>query len=190
MTKNISLTQNNPSSKPDVHIGQATPTPLGSIWVAVSQQGLIAIKMQGGMAAITKTVERLGFTTAANNATRTSSAVHQLIEYLAGKRRSFEIPIDWSLMTSFQKKVLRATLAIPYGETRAYGEIAEQIGKPQAARAVGRAQATNPMPLVIPCHRVIGADGSLIGYGGTGGLKTKAWLLDLEKSNRVTSAMG
>ena len=90
--------------------------------------------------------------------------------------------MDWSALGSdFQRSALRAVAAIPYGETRTYGEIAAQIGRPQAPRAVGRANATNPMPLVIPCHRVIGTDGKLHGYGGRGGLKTKQWLLDLEK---------
>jgi O-6-methylguanine DNA methyltransferase len=71
-------------------------------------------------------------------------------------------------------------MAIPYGQTRTYREIAAQIGTPNAPRAVGRANATNPMPLVIPCHRVIGTDGKLHGYGGAGGLKTKRWLLTME----------
>ena len=78
-------------------------------------------------------------------------------------------------------------MAIPYGETRTYGEIAAQIGTPNAPRAVGRANAANPMPLVIPCHRVIGTDGKLHGYGGAGGLKTKQWLLSMEGATVPTS---
>jgi methylated-DNA-[protein]-cysteine S-methyltransferase len=88
--------------------------------------------------------------------------------------------VDWSLLRPFQQSVLRATYAIPFGETRTYKEIAEQVGHPNAARAVGRAEATNPMPLVLPCHRVIGMDGKLHGYGMAEGLITKAWLLKLE----------
>jgi methylated-DNA-[protein]-cysteine S-methyltransferase len=80
----------------------------------------------------------------------------------------------------FQLKTLKAVFGIPYGETRTYAEIAAQIGHPIAFRAVGRANATNPMPLVIPCHRVIGTDGKLHGYGGGDGLPTKEWLLKLE----------
>jgi methylated-DNA-[protein]-cysteine S-methyltransferase len=76
--------------------------------------------------------------------------------------------------------VLKLVYAIPRGETRTYSEIAHQLRRPRAARAVGRANATNPMPIVIPCHRVIGTDGKLHGYGGGEGLKTKAWLLQLE----------
>jgi len=83
-------------------------------------------------------------------------------------------------MLPFQLAALKATQSIPYGQTKTYAEIACEIGKPQAARAVGRAEATNPIPLVIPCHRVIGTDGKLHGYGGGKGIETKAWLLALE----------
>ena len=82
------------------------------------------------------------------------------------------------MMRSFQREALLATFAIPYGQTSTYGEIAMQIGRLRSARAVGRAEATNPMPLVIPCHRVLGSDGKLRGYGG--GLDIKKWLLRLE----------
>jgi methylated-DNA-[protein]-cysteine S-methyltransferase len=104
----------------------------------------------------------------------------QIREYLAGERREFELDIDLSAMTAFQEAALRLTLAIPYGRVSTYSEIARQMGKPLAARAVGRAEATSPMPLVIPCHRVLGTDGGLHGYGAPGGVKTKAWLLELE----------
>ncbi len=101
-------------------------------------------------------------------------------EYLEGRRRTFPLPIAWESLPPFQRAVLRTTFAIPYGQVRTYGEIAAAIGRPKAARAVGRALATNPMPLVIPCHRVVGKGGRLHGYGGPGGLETKAWLLRLE----------
>ncbi|MBI5824020.1 MAG: methylated-DNA--[protein]-cysteine S-methyltransferase [Chloroflexi bacterium] len=101
-------------------------------------------------------------------------------EYLKGKRREFSFAIDWSTLRLFQLKTLKAVFDIPYGETRTYAEIAAQIGHPLAFRAVGRANATNPMALVIPCHRVIGRDGKLHGYGGGDGLPTKEWLLKLE----------
>jgi methylated-DNA-[protein]-cysteine S-methyltransferase len=104
----------------------------------------------------------------------------ELSEYLTGRRHQFTISIDWSVMWPFQQAALQATFTIPYGETRTYGELATQIGRPRAASAVGRAEATNPMPLVIPCHRVIGADGKLHGYGGGEGLPTKEWLLKME----------
>ena len=90
---------------------------------------------------------------------------------------AFDLEIDLSGIPAFQQEALKVTLAIPYGQTATYAEIAAAIGHPGAARAVGRAQATNPIPLVIPCHRVVGSDGKLHGYGGPGGISLKAKLL-------------
>jgi methylated-DNA-[protein]-cysteine S-methyltransferase len=101
----------------------------------------------------------------------------QLEEYFTGERRDFEIPLELA-GNEFERTVWEALLTIPYGETASYGEIARQIGHPSAARAVGLANGRNPVALVVPCHRVIGADGSLTGYGG--GLERKRFLLDLE----------
>lgn len=109
-------------------------------------------------------------------------AVGQLIEYLQGKRKVFDILLAPE-GTAFQKKVWDALLKIPYGETSSYGKLAESIGKPGAARAVGMANNRNPIPVIIPCHRVIGADGSLTGYGG--GLPMKEKLLALEKATAM-----
>lgn len=104
----------------------------------------------------------------------------QLKEYFAGARREFELPIRPE-GTPFQQKVWRALMEIPYGETRAYSEIAAAAGSPRAARAVGMANHVNPIPVVIPCHRVVGKGGSLTGYAG--GLDMKSTLLELEKKN-------
>lgn len=101
----------------------------------------------------------------------------QLEEYLAGRRHEFDLPLA-PRGTAFERRVWEALLAIPYGETRSYAEIARAIGHPDACRAVGRANGRNPIPIVIPCHRVIGSDGSLTGYGG--GLDLKRLLLGLE----------
>lgn len=109
-------------------------------------------------------------------------AVGQLMEYLQGKRKVFDILLA-PKGTAFQKKVWDALLKIPYGETSSYGKLAENIGKPGAARAVGMANNRNPIPVIIPCHRVIGADGSLTGYGG--GLPMKEKLLALEKATAM-----
>ena len=102
----------------------------------------------------------------------------QVEEYCAGKRQSFDVERD-AEGTKFQHAVWEALAAIPFGETRSYGEIAKSIGRPGAARAVGMANANNPIALIVPCHRVIGADGSLTGYGG--GLALKEALLAHER---------
>ena len=108
-----------------------------------------------------------------------SQAAAQLEEYFRGTRRQFDLDLE-PTGTPFQLEVLDALANIPYGETRSYGEIAAQIGRPKAVRAVGAANGRNPLPVVLPCHRVIGADGSLTGFGG--GLETKRYLLDLERA--------
>ena len=102
----------------------------------------------------------------------------QLGEYFSGRRKSFDLPLSYH-GTAFQMDDWNALLTIPYGETRSYKQIAEQIGRPKAYRAVGMANNRNPVSIIIPCHRVIGHDGSLVGYGG--GLEHKAYLLELER---------
>lgn len=106
-------------------------------------------------------------------------AHQQLSEYLKGERKEFDLPLN-PKGTDFQKRVWRALCDIPYGETRSYKQIAEAIGNSKAVRAVGMANNRNPITIVVPCHRVIGADGKLVGYGG--GLEMKEFLLRLEKS--------
>jgi methylated-DNA-[protein]-cysteine S-methyltransferase len=101
----------------------------------------------------------------------------QLAEYFAGCRAVFDVPLEMR-GNSFERRVWSALLEIPYGESTSYGEVARRIGLPSAARAVGRANGRNPIAVIVPCHRVIGADGSLTGYGG--GLERKRFLLDLE----------
>ena len=108
-----------------------------------------------------------------------ASAVAQLAEYFAGRRTRFDLPLA-PQGTEFQRAVWKALIRIPYGETLSYGELARRIGKPNASRAVGLANGANPLPIVVPCHRVIGADGSLTGFGG--GLDIKRRLLALERS--------
>jgi methylated-DNA-[protein]-cysteine S-methyltransferase len=107
-----------------------------------------------------------------------ADARKQLTEYFNGERSDFDFPLAPE-GTSFQRKVWNALCDIPYGETISYGELARRIGQPTAARAVGLANGSNPLPIVVPCHRVIGADGSLTGFGG--GIERKRWLLAHEK---------
>ena len=110
----------------------------------------------------------------------------QLKEYLAGKRKGFDIPLKLH-GTDFQQSVWSTLLTIPYGETRSYGEIAKQIGNVKACRAVGMANHWNPIVIIVPCHRVIGADGSLTGFGG--GLTLKQQLLDIEQASIPSSCL-
>ena len=105
-------------------------------------------------------------------------AARQLGEYFDGTRKVFDLPLQ-PRGTAFQQSVWRALCDIPYGQTRSYARLAEQIGRPKACRAVGMANHKNPIPILIPCHRVVGADGSLTGYAG--GLAMKKALLDLER---------
>ena len=107
----------------------------------------------------------------------------QLEEYAAGRRRAFDLPLN-PAGTPFQRQVWRALLDIPYGETHTYGALAAAIGKPGAARAVGAACGRNPLVVLIPCHRVVGADGALTGYSAEGGVERKAALLELETGSR------
>lgn len=109
-----------------------------------------------------------------------SEAVRQLEQYFAGERKDFDLPLHLT-GTDFQVQVLEELQRIPYGQTTSYGVIAERIGRPKAMRAVGAANGRNPIPIVIPCHRVIGSSGDLTGFGG--GLDTKAELLRLEAEN-------
>jgi methylated-DNA-[protein]-cysteine S-methyltransferase len=107
----------------------------------------------------------------------------QLAEYFSGERQDFDLPLALQ-GTEFQVSVLEALQGIPYGETTSYGAIAKQIGRPKAVRAVGAANGRNPIPIIVPCHRVIGSSGDLTGFGG--GLDTKAALLRLEAENTGT----
>jgi methylated-DNA-[protein]-cysteine S-methyltransferase len=109
-----------------------------------------------------------------------TAARQQLEEYFAGERKDFDLPLHLS-GTDFQVQVLRELQRIPYGETTSYGDIAKRIGRPKAMRAVGAANGRNPIPIIVPCHRVIGSSGDLTGFGG--GLDTKEALLRLEAEN-------
>jgi O-6-methylguanine DNA methyltransferase len=117
---------------------------------------------------------------AARHADTTEDAERQLREYFAGRRREFELKLDWH-GTAFQQEVWRALLRIPYGSTVSYADIAAAVKRPRAFRAVGGANRRNPWPIVVPCHRVIGSDGSLTGYAGRSGVGIKDRLLKMER---------
>lgn len=136
----------------------------------------------GAVTLLTRTEEPAG---EAGRTELTDTVFRQVMEYLNGRRREFDFP--YTLRgTPFQEKVWRALCAIPYGETRTYGEIAAAVGSPKAARAVGMANHQNPILIAVPCHRVVGANGKLVGYGC--GLDMKEALLKLEKNNKKADA--
>ena len=147
-------------------------TPLGEV-VAVEQDGeLTALHLPGDRVALPDE--------AVEGGPVVDEAAAQLGEWLAGSRTTFDLPLA-PRGTEFQRRVWAALVTVPFGETATYRDIAEAIGQPTATRAVGAANGRNPIPLIIPCHRVIGADGSLTGYSGGGGLDTKRRLLDFER---------
>ena len=176
-------------NKPPIFIGSIKSTPLGEVWAAVSERGLVTVEYGVSQKIFEANVRKQTKRDVEYAPKQVEKINRQIKEYLEGKRHDFDIIIDWSVLCSdpstssgqcFQRAALKKVFSIPYGETRTYADIAAAIGHPDAPRAVGRANATNPMPLVIPCHRVIGTDGKLHGYGGKGGIKTKAWLLKME----------
>jgi methylated-DNA-[protein]-cysteine S-methyltransferase len=146
-------------------------SPIGELLLLGDEDALCGLYMQGGRKPAT--VDPMWELDAAPF-TEVST---QLREYFAGARRDFEVPLHIT-GGEFECEVWHALRGIPYGETVSYGEIARRIGQPQAARAVGLANGRNPIAVIVPCHRVIGADGSLTGYGG--GLERKRLLLELE----------
>ncbi len=168
------------SSPLKIYLGELKGTPLGDLRLAASTFGLLAVEWADSQPELLAYLLHRLKGDVEESQKHTRPYAKEIGEYLKGKRREFTFAIDWSTLRPFQLKTLKAVFEIPYGETRTYAEIAAQIGHPIAFRAVGRANATNPMPLVIPCHRVIGRDGKLHGYGGGDGLPTKEWLLKLE----------
>ena len=162
-----------------IYFGELNHTALGDFRLAVSDLGLLAVEWADSQPELDYLLQRLSRPLEVNE-TKLKPYAKEILEYLNGERREFTFPIDWGLLKPFQRKSLEAVYKIPYGQIRTYAEIAARIGHPNAPRAVGRANATNPMPLVIPCHRVIGTDGKLHGYGGGDGLPTKEWLLRME----------
>ena len=164
-------------------IGYLPSSPIGPMWVATSEIGLVMIDWDMSQSEFEHQVVQHFHRTTIRDDDRTAAVLIQLGDYLCGNLHQFSLPLDLSTLTTFQQRVLHLTCQVSYGQTSTYKEIAVRVGNPNAARAVGRVEATNPIPIVIPCHRVLGSDGSLHGYGGPGGIKLKAWLLQLEQSS-------
>lgn len=163
-------------STAQLHTAALPDTPLGPMIIQVTDHGLARIEFQETVAEDLEVDSRNLFAVTP----LLLVAMEQLRDYLDGRRREFDLPIDWRGMTAFQQRVLSAALTIPYGQTSTYGDLAFELGQPGASRAVGVALGKNPMPIVIPCHRVMGNQGRLQGYSAPDGLNKKVWLLKLE----------
>jgi len=155
------------------YVSRTVTSPVGKLILVASDSGLAAILWEND----DPDRVRLGSIMEDPGHPVLISAERQLAEYFAGERKRFDLPLDFN-GTEFQKQVWSALLTIPFGETRSYAEIARMIGRPAACRAVGAANGKNPISIVAPCHRVIGANGTLTGFAG--GLKAKEYLLQLE----------
>jgi len=155
--------------------------PIGLTGLAATQKGLIRLanKVPSEKAFEKLLINNLGFQTK-KDPKHFKALVEQFKKYFKGELKSFEFPLDLRLGTPFQQKVWKGLLTIPYGSTRSYKWLAKAIKNPDSARAVGNANGQNPLPIIIPCHRVVRENGDLGGY--TGGIKTKQYLLELEKA--------
>jgi methylated-DNA-[protein]-cysteine S-methyltransferase len=159
-------------------------SPLGSLLLAATPRGLACIsysEFRGEDATLERLAARLSPRVVEAPA-RLDDARRQLDDYFAGRLSEFSLPIDWSLVGDFGRRVLGRTAEIPYGSVSTYGDIARAIGSPRAARATGNALGSNPMPIVVPCHRVVASGGKMGGY--TGGLERKQLLLTLEQGEQ------
>jgi len=160
--------------------GGLDETPLGPIAVAASPAGIEYVWFGTKVNLDAYLASRFGIQPDASEMSLVDQALEEIIAYLNAQLTVFDLPIAWEKMMPFERQARELCYAIPYGQTRTYGELAVKTGDIKNARAVGTAMASNPMPLIIPCHRVIGSDGRLHGYAGPQGIRTKAWLLHLE----------
>lgn len=159
-------------------------SPLGSLLVGGTPRGLVRIGLPAEAAGdvLDELASKVSVRVLRAPSESVTKVRRQLDEYFAGRRRSFDVALDWQLTRGFRREVLRATAAIPYGRTASYREVATRAGSPGAVRAAGTALATNPLPIVVPCHRVLRTGGGLGAYRG--GADAKAQLLDLESTIR------
>ncbi|HLC05132.1 MAG TPA: methylated-DNA--[protein]-cysteine S-methyltransferase [Anaerolineales bacterium] len=155
-------------------------TPVGRLFIAQSGKGIVALEYsESETAFVSGLIRRVGGKPERSPG-RLKDAARQVMEYLEGRRETFDLPLDLAGLTPFQQRVLLAVAHVPRGKVATYAEIARSIDRPKAARAVGQALRRNPIPIVIPCHRVLASNGGLGGYTGRGGVRTKRQLLSLE----------
>ncbi|BDH04358.1 MULTISPECIES: methylated-DNA--[protein]-cysteine S-methyltransferase [Streptomyces] len=157
---------------------------IGPLMLAASRQGLVNVVFHATGPVRGRALERLAARYGTEpveepEAPLLAEAIRQVEAYLAGERRDFDLPLDWSLISGFNRAVLRELAdGVPYGAVVGYGDLARRVGQPGGAQAVGTAMGANPLPVVVPCHRVVESDGGIGGFGG--GLETKRQLLALE----------
>lgn len=169
----------NRSHDPTALVHRTVPTPIGRLEVIADDSAVVAIRWEGD------SVDRGPEIGIVDHHPVLDDAERQLLEYFAGERTQFDLPLDPE-GTDFQRAAWAELVRIPFGETISYGEQARRMGDRNKSRAVGAANGKNPLPVVVPCHRVVGADGRLTGFAG--GLDTKAWLLDHELAVRARSS--
>lgn len=155
-------------------------SPLGPLWIAVGPKGVLAIHYGAEPDAheLARIVRTYG-PGVLPDTRRTDPIARQLDQYWTGRRRAFDVPVDLSPLTPFQRRILGATRRVAFGEVSTYAKVAAQAGSERASRAAGQALGSNPIPIVVPCHRILASDGSLGGYAG--GLEAKRRLLSLER---------
>jgi len=152
-------------------------SPVGTVCIVANESAVIAVAIHPERSA---KLQRLGLTGDKQSNRISQTAAEQIMEYFAGKRKTFDLPVSFASMSPFARKILSGLITVPYGETRSYGALAAICGHPLAARAVGRVMAANPVPIIVPCHRIVGSSGKMTGYSGGDGIATKEWLLAFE----------
>jgi methylated-DNA-[protein]-cysteine S-methyltransferase len=168
------------AAQPDVAYA-IVDSPIGALVAAATPTGLVRLAYEdfhGGLDPVLEDLARRLSPRVLEDPRRLDPVRRELDEYFNNARTSFDVPIDWSLYSDFGRRVLQATAAIPFGQTASYGDVAARAGNPKASRAAGRALGANAIPIIVPCHRVIGTSGKLTGY--TGGMHRKEALLRLE----------
>lgn len=167
-------------AEPDVAYA-VVDSPIGALVAAATPHGLVQLAYEDFNGGLDAVLERLATRLSPRileNPQRLDAVRRELDEYFDGRREDFDVPIDWALYSDFGRRVLQATAAIPFGATATYGDVARAAGNAKASRAAGRALGANAIPIIVPCHRVIGTSGKLTGY--TGGMHRKEALLRLE----------
>lgn len=175
LSKVLSLRSNVP-----IYYDRIEDTPLGPVWLAAGPHGLVAVEYNGSEDNFLNYLAKVSKGKPQQSSDKVAEAKKVLLVYLHGDSQRIDLNVDLSGITPFQRRVLEETRKVPRGQVSTYAEIAKRIGQPKAVRAVGQALRRNPVPIVVPCHRVIASDGSLGGYGGEMRSKRKVQLLKLE----------